>query len=168
MSSMLTKVSFTMRPGLDDHLHCSVYGRVPKDVPPLEEAVKKLPSEFTGLLRLVQAKAPQPFRIYSAHECRRKGRKFVHFQLKSDSKLLSVIVVRRGSDEAFVRSKIIPSMAASGVPVYQASALRFQVAAIESGDYLAYVVSDLTGDQNMRLMLAMAPELSSVLRQIPS
>jgi len=163
MSSTLTKVSSTMKPGLDDHLHCSVYGRVPENVPPLSEAVKDLPPQFAGLLKTVQAKLPEPFRLYSAHECRRKGRKFVHFQLKTDSKLLSVIVTRRGADESFVRDKIVPSLAGSGASVYEARALRFQLAAIESGEYLAYVVSDLSSEHNTRLMLAMAPEISAFL-----
>jgi hypothetical protein len=165
MSSLVQKVSHTMKAGLDDHLHCSVYGKVPKDIPPLAEAVKYLPEQFRGLLQVVQRSSPEPFRLYSAHECRRKGRKFVHFQLKTDSKLLSVIITRRGADESFVRDKIVPAMAL-GTTVYESKAARFQLAAIESGDYLAYVVSDLTSEQNMRIMLAMAPELSEFLTSL--
>lgn len=173
MASMLTRVSFPMKPGLDDHLHCSVYGRVPKDIPPLEQAVKNLPPKFGGLLKMVQDNVPEPFRLYSAHECRRSGRRFVHFQLKTDSKLLSVIVTRRGVDqsgvdESFVRDKIVPALAASGTSVYEAQALRFQVAAIESGEYLAYVVSDLSTVENTRVMLAMAPEMAAFLSGLRS
>lgn len=168
MSSMLAKVSFTMKPGLDDHLHCSVYGRVPKDVPPVSEAVKDLPPQFAGLLKTVQANLPETFRLYSAHECRLKGRKFVHFQMKNDSKLVSIIVTRRGTDESFVRDKIVPALAGAGASVYEARALRFQLAAIESGDYLAYVVSDLSSERNTRLMLAMAPEISAFLARLRS
>jgi hypothetical protein len=165
MTSVVQKVSYTMKAGLDDHLHCSVYGNVPKDVPPLQEAIRYLPDQFRGLLQLVQRASPEPFRLYSAHECRRKGRKFLHFQLKTDSKLLSVIVTRRGPDESFVRDKIVPAMAGA-TPVYETKAARFQVAAIESGDYLAYVVSDLSNEQNRRIMLAMAPELSEFLARL--
>jgi hypothetical protein len=168
IASMLTKVSFPMKPGLDDHLHCSVYGRVPKNVPPLTDAVKKLPPQYRELLTVVQRNAPAPFRIYSAHECRRQGRTFVHFQLKTDSKLLSVIVTRRGVEESFVRDKIAPALAAEGTSIYEAKALRFQIAAIETRDHLAYVVSDLSSEQNVKLMLAMAPSVQRFLTTLES
>lgn len=88
--ALLSNVSQTMRPGLDDHLHCSVYGRIPaqSQIPPLAEAVKDLPPQFRELLDAVQRHIPEQFRIYSAHECRRSGRKFVHLQLKTDTQLL--------------------------------------------------------------------------------
>lgn len=168
MASMITKVSFPMKAGLDDHLHCSVYGRVPKNIPPLDEAVKDLPPQFRELLTVVQEKVPGPFRIYSAHECRRRGRKFVHFQLKTDSKLLSVIVTRRDVEESFVRDKIVPALAAAGTSIYEAKALRFQVAAIETRGYLAYVVSDLSSEQNVNLMAAMAPSVRQFLSKLES
>jgi hypothetical protein len=166
MASALTKVSYAMKPGLDDHLHCSVYGRIPKVIPPLADAVKDLPPQFAALLTIVQDKAPRPFQLYSAHQCTRHGRKFIHFQLKSESKLLSVIVTRRNVDESFVRDHIVPALAVQGTNVYQSHAVRFQMAAIESRDFIAYVVSDLSSDENRAIMLAMAPELHAALRKI--
>ncbi|MBN9656695.1 MAG: hypothetical protein J0H49_00875 [Acidobacteria bacterium] len=168
MNSMLVKVSTTMRPGLDDHLHCSVYGRVPDTIPPLAQAVKDLPPQFAEVLTVVQQQAPQSFQLYSAHLCTRRGRKFVHFQLKSESKLLSVIITRRNVEESFVRDQILPELQEHGVALYEARAARFQMAAIETRDYLAYVVSDLGGAENRKLMLAMAPGIQSVLRKLES
>lgn len=166
MDSMLVRVSSTMRPGLDDHLHCSVYGKIPKTIPPLEQAVKDLPPRFAELLTVVQQRIPQAFRLYSAHQCTRHGRKFIHFQLKSDSKLLSVIVTRRNVSEDFVRDSIVPALAEQGVSLYTTSAQRFQMAAVGTHDYLAYVVSDLDREENQKLMLAMAPGMISVLRKL--
>jgi hypothetical protein len=166
MASTLTKVSYAMKPGLDDHLHCSVYGRIPKTIPPLADAVKDLPPQFAALLTVVQQKAPRPFQLYSAHQCTRHGRKFIHFQLISNSKLLSVIVTRRNVEESFVRDKIVPALAAQGTNVYLSHAVRFQMAAIESRDYIAYVISDLTSEENRAIMLAMAPEFQAILRKI--
>lgn len=166
IASMMTKVSFPLKPGLDDHLHCSVYGRIPKKIPPSEQAVKDLPPQFRELLAIVRQNVPAPFQIYSAHECRRQGRKFVHFQLKTDSKLLSVIVTRRDIEESFVRDKIVPALAASGTSIYEARALRFQIAAIETQDYLAYVVSDLSREQNLNIMAAMAPSVHEFLTKL--
>jgi|GEM_PF-1739681 len=165
-SSLLTKVSAPMKPGLDDHLHCSVYGDVPKNLPDRRIAVKDLPPRYAPVLAIVETAVPRPFRLYSAHVCTRGGRKFLHFQLKTDSKLLSVIVARRGTDESFVREKIAPALAASGTPIYEARARRFELAAVESGDYLAYVVSDLSAERNRGLMLAMAPQLADTLSRL--
>jgi hypothetical protein len=54
-------------------------------------------------------------------------------------------------------------MAASGVSVFKDQALRFQTAAIESGAYMAFVVSDLSADQNAGIMLSMAPQVAEFL-----
>ncbi len=169
-AALLSNVSQTMRPGLDDHLHCSVYGHIPaqNEIPALAEAVKDLPPQFRELLAAVQRHMPEQFRIYSAHECLRSGRKFVHLQLKTDSQLLSVVVTRRGVNESFVRDKIIPSLAGAGTSIYQAKALRFQLAALETRDYLAYVVSDLSEQQNLSLMAALGPEIRQALRKLES
>ncbi|WP_321473314.1 hypothetical protein [uncultured Paludibaculum sp.] len=168
MESVLVNVSNPMRPGMDDHLHCSVYGRVPATIPPLAEAVKDLPPQFRELLTVVQEKVPPSFGVYSAHQCTRHGRKFVHIQLKSDSKLLSVIVTRRSVDESFVRDQIVPALTERGISLYEARSKRFAIAALETRDYLAYVVSDLGGEENRQLMLAMAPGMESVLRRLES
>jgi hypothetical protein len=67
-----------------------------------------------------------------------------------------------------VRDKIIPSLAGSGTSIYQAKTLRFQLAALETRDYLAYVVSDLSEQQNLDLMTAMAPEIRLALQKLES
>jgi hypothetical protein len=162
-ASLLASLPSSMRAGLDNHLHCSVYGEIPPDAPPLEEAVRYLPAQFTGLLRTVERHAPHAFRLYSAHVCSRGARQFVHFQLKSDSRLLSVIVTRREADEKFVRERIAPALAASGRRIFEASAKQYQVAAITEGGYTAYVVSDLPSEENTRILAAMAPEVTAFL-----
>jgi hypothetical protein len=88
--------------------------------------------------------------------------------LKSESKLLSVIITRRNVEESFVRDQIVPELTEHGVSLYEARAARFQMAAIETRDYLAYVVSDLSGAENRSLMLAMAPGIELVLRKLES
>ncbi|MBX9599854.1 MAG: hypothetical protein K2X35_02580 [Bryobacteraceae bacterium] len=163
IASTLQSVATPLKPGLDDHIHCSHYGRVPKTLPGVEEATKALPPKYGSLLQVVTNRAPGEFRIYGAHLCKRGGRQFVHFQLKSSRRLLSVIVVRKEARESFVRHNLAPSVMASGIPVYSAGSRQFQTAAIESGEYMAYVVSDLPAEQNTRAMLAMAREVSEIL-----
>lgn len=168
IASTLQTVATPLQAGLGDHIHCSHYGRVPKTLPTIEEAAKALPPRYASLLQVVSSRAPGEFRIYGAHVCKRAGRKFVHFQLKSDAKLLSVIVVRKTEDESLVLHNLAPSVMASGIPVYAAASRQFQTAAIESGDYMAYVVSDLPREQNTQAMLALAPKVSEILAALKS
>lgn len=161
---MTRRVSTGMAPGIRDHLHCSHFGRVPKVIPPESKSTEELEPRNRELLAIAKAHAPEGFQMYSAHQCRLKGRKFVHIQFKGGSKLLSVIVAKKELNEAFVRDEAIPALA--GVEMYRTNALRFQLAAIESRDYFAYVVSDLGGEQNTQLMVAMAPEVKKYLEKL--
>lgn len=165
MAAVVQLVPDSMKPGLLDHLHCSVYGEIPSDVPPLNVAARDLPDEFRPALDTALKNLPAPFRLYSAHECTQGGNTFIHFQFKTDSRLVSVIVTRRNSD-SFVRDRMLPAAGSGGLPVYATRAAWFHMAAIESGPFFAYVVSDLSRDRNLALMRAMAPSLHQHLTQI--
>lgn len=169
-AGLLRNVSLAMRAGLDDHLHCSVYGGnpVPDRIPALAEAAQDLAPQFRELLSVVERRIPPQFRIYSAHECRRQGRKYVHLQMKADQRLLSVIVTRRGASESLDKDKAVLALAGAGTSIYQARSLRFQLAALETRDYLAYVISDLPEQDNLMLMAAIAPELRQALERLQS
>ena len=169
-ASLLQNVSLAMRAGLDNHLHCSVYGGnpVPDRLPAMAEAAQGLAPQFRELLSVVERRVPPQFRIYSAHECRRQGRKFVHLQLKADQRLLSVIVTRRGAGQSFEKDKAILALAGAGTSIYQARSLRFQLAALETRDYVAYVVSDLAEQDNLIFMTSIAPELRQALERLQS
>jgi len=52
---------------------------------------------------------------------------------------------------------------ASGVPIYQAAAGRYEVAGFEAGDFLAYVVSDLKSDDNLQVATNLAPVVRDFL-----
>jgi hypothetical protein len=103
-----------------------------------------------------------------AHECRYHGRKFVHLSLKRNSQLLSLIIARKGDGESFKTEKLVPALVQSGIPLYRDSVQRFKIASFESRDHLAYFISDLSEDQNMNLMLAIAPQVKGLLQKIES
>ena len=101
-----------------------------------------------------------------AHECRARGRKFVHLILKSDQQLLSVVLANKESGEAFDRDSLVPALTQAGIPFYRSNAEQFSIASFESRSHLIYVISDLSSDKNMNLMLALAPEISTYLRNL--
>lgn len=96
------------------------------------------------------------------------GRKFIHLALKSDSRLLSLVLTRKQEGESFVTEGLLPVEEFNGVPVYRAAAQRFEIAAFESGEHLAYVISDLPRDGNLKLMLALTPDVKELLSGIES
>jgi hypothetical protein len=86
-----------------------------------------------------------------AHECTSDGRKFVHLTFRDEHRLLSVIVTRRGEWE-----KLPGGLHAGEVNGYQS-------AAFETGSYLVYTVSDLSKQDNLRILTAMAPAIRDAL-----
>jgi len=52
------------------------------------------------------------------------------------------------------------------VPVYEVAAKRFEVASFESQGYLAFIVSDLDGKNNLQIAENLAPLLAGFLNSI--
>lgn len=168
IASVSSRVASLMSVGLGDHIHCSVFRKFPKNVPPVEELEQNMGQEYRELIPIVRKHVPEEFRMVIAHECRYHGRKFVHLSLKKNSQLLSLIIARKGAGESFETEKLVPALVQSGIPFYRDGVQRFEIASFESRDHLAYFVSDLNGDQNMQLMLAIAPQVKGLLQKIES
>jgi hypothetical protein len=155
-----------MRIGLGDHIHCSVYRSYPKNPPTAEEFLQKMPSEYSGLIKIVRDRIPPDYRMTLAHQCRYHGRKFIHLSLMGRSNMLSLVVTRQGDGESFETEEMLPALIHSGIPIYQSGVQRFQVSAFETRDYLAYFISDLPKQQNTNMMLALAPDVKSLLGKL--
>lgn len=54
----------------------------------------------------------------------------------------------------------------AGIPFYRSGVQRFEIASFETRDHLVYLVSDLPQQENMRMMLAVAPGVRSVLTHV--
>jgi anti-sigma factor (TIGR02949 family) len=156
IASISNKIATLMRAGLKDHVHCSVFRKFPKNPPTTQEMIGSLGPEYSALLPVVRQRIPEQYYLVLGHKCSYRGRDFVHFSLKSDSKLLSLVITRKDEGESFETEQMIPSIVEAGIPIYRAKAQRFQIAAFESRDHLAYFVSDLSGQDNMQMMLALA------------
>lgn len=163
IATVSNKVATLLRVGLRDHLHCSVFRKYPKNPPKVEELMEKLGPEYGDLIPIVRQQLPENYRMMIAHECSYHGRKFVHLSLKNDSRLLSLVIARKQDGESFETEQLIPALAQSGILFYRAGSQRFQVASFESREHLVYFVSDLPQSENLRMMLAIAPQVKEFL-----
>lgn len=166
VESIIQRVSLTMRPGLMDHVHCGVFRKYPKDAPSPDSVAAHLAPEYRELVSLVSARAPSDFRVMMAHECGFRGRRFVHVVLRSDSRLMSLILTKKRPGEAFRDGDLPPVAREGGVNLYAASAQRFQIAAFESRDHLAYLVSDLPQGEHRQIMIALVAPVQNLLSRI--
>lgn len=163
IASVSSHVATLMRMGLGDHIHCAVLRTYPKAAPPADALNRELGAQYAGLIPALAKQLPPGFQVVMAHQCRYEGRRFVHLTAKSDAGLISLILTRKQASESFGTEGLVPALTRSGIPFYKTGAERFQITAFETGTHLAYLVSDLSDEQNAGMMTAMASELSSVL-----
>ncbi len=166
ISSVSNSMATLMRVGLGDHIHCAVFRKYPKNPPTMAQFIEKMGPKYSGILPIVRKEVPNDFRLLLAHQCKYNGRQFVHMVLRSDRRLLSVVLTRKGEGEAFTAEQLVPALSEAGIPIYSSSTQRFQMAAFESREYAVYIISDMPKEQNMELMRAMAPQLETYLDKL--
>jgi Putative zinc-finger len=164
-ASYIQRVSATVvsvfKSGLGDHIHCAVFRKYPRNPPTVEEMEDKLGPEYRGLLPLLEPAVPPGYHIVMAHQCTYGDRHFVHLTMRKGEDVISVVITKKKPGETL--NALSPAAAASGVPLYQSTAERYQVAGFESERYLAFVVSTLDGRKNLQLAAALAPTLRPLL-----
>ena len=161
IASISERVPAIMTVGLGDHVHCAVYRNAGQRAIPAAELSREVGERFRGLGELVREQVPAGFKIVGAHRCKYKGRVFVHVTLREGSKLMSLAIAAKSGGESFGDMRAV--LANSGIPIYQAGARRFEVAAFETREFLAYVVSDFDRDGNARVTAAIAPAVAAFL-----
>jgi hypothetical protein len=166
IGSISGRVANVMKVGLGDHVHCTVFRKFPRNPPTLEEMAGKLGPEYAGLLPLVKDRVPADFQIVMAHQCGYHGRKFVHLALRSDSKLLSLVISLKRDGESFTKENLLPVLSESGIPMYHSGVQRFEIAGFESDKHLVFVVSDLPGPKNIEILTALAPAVKDLLNKV--
>jgi len=157
-------VSKVLRVGLGDHIHCAVFRKYPKNPPALAQMAESMGPTFQGLVPLVKASVRNRYRIIMAHQCSYSGRHFVHVTLTDGSNLMSIVIARKELGESL--EGLSPSIRASGVPVYQTVAERYEVAGFETSQYLAFVVSDLNAGNNLDMASHLAPAVHDFLARL--
>lgn len=156
-----THLEAVLRVGLQDHVHCAVFRRYPQNPPSLQELARQLGPDYQGLLPILQAAAPEGYRCEMAHHCSYAGRKYVHLTLRKGNSVLSLVIAHKNPGESMAGLTAARSVA--GVAIYQARAERYQVAGFETGDYLAFVISELDRGRNLDVAAALAPGVKRVL-----
>jgi len=151
-----------LRPGLADHIHCSVFRKYPANPPSLEEMEAKLGPEFKGILPATKSAVPEGYRIVMAHHCGYAGRKYTHVTLRKGDSLISLVIVRKLDGESF--DALAPALQISGIGVYQSAAGRYQVAGFDAGESLVFVVSDLKAAANLEIAANLAGTVNGMLR----
>jgi hypothetical protein len=137
--------------GVGDHVHCAVIRQAVTK--PVNQ--DKLPVDLKPLLAIARQQVPADMRLAVAHQCTSEGRSFIHMTFRNEQRLLSVILTRRHAGES------LPG--ADGI--YAGRMDRFQAAVFESGEFLVYTISDLSGRENLRILTAMAPAIRSALQK---
>ncbi|MFN0170477.1 MAG: anti-sigma factor family protein [Bryobacteraceae bacterium] len=150
--------------GQGNHVHCAV-GRQNKTRP---VGIDKLSPEYKPILAIARQTVPVDMPLAVAHECRYKGRPFIHVTFRNDQRLLSVIVVRKQEGESLLSAGARPAMSRAGIDLYSAGIDQYQGAAFESGGFLVYTMSDLSRRENLRILAALAPAFRNALQQIAS
>ncbi|MBS1875759.1 MAG: zf-HC2 domain-containing protein [Acidobacteria bacterium] len=160
------QVSAIVRVGLSDHLHCAVFGSVPRKPQPVSQMVQEMGDQYKDLLPLIKDRIPPAYQVMTAHRCTVGGRQYVHLAARDGVHIASLIITRKGADESF--AGIAPVMMRSGIAIYGAGVDRFHIAAFETRGHLAYLISDDSTGDNMEMMAAFAPVLGEALRRLES
>ena len=154
------RVAGILRVGLGDHIHCSIFRKYPVNPPAVETMLADL-GPYRDLLQVVNAAVPKTARVVMAHQCSYAGRKFVHVTLRDGASLISLVIARREAGESFAGMR--PATFANGVPLYESSTDGYQVAGFETGDHLAFVISQVSGSRNLQLARDLVPGVSRLM-----
>ena len=151
--------------GLKDHVHCALDSGFANREFTEAQMRERLGPEFFGLVATVNEKLPGTYRVTLGHRCRANGREYVHLILKSPQAALSLVVTRKNG-ESFTQSQAAAILESAGVPIYGARMTNLEVAGFETRDYLAFVVSGLSREDNLQIASALAPPVQAFLGKL--
>ncbi len=149
-------VSRIMRVGLSDHIHCAAFRKWPK-----HGTEQALPAAFRPVLTHI----PSNYRVVSGHECKARGRSFIHLVMRdANDGLVSLVIARKQDGETFANSPL--RRVASGAPVFHEDVPRFQIAGFEADAFLVFVVSEMGTEANQQLAATVAGPVTALLNSI--
>jgi hypothetical protein len=148
--------------GAGNHLTCAVNHQMWKQHFSSERMARELGPDYIGLVSLAKEKAPQDFEVVVAHQCHVDHRGFVHMILRKQNSVLSVVLTKK-SGESFQEGTVPAVLKSSGVPIYRNRLKGVEVAGFETRGYLAFVVSDLDPESNLKVAANLAPSVRDYL-----
>jgi hypothetical protein len=122
---------------------------------PTDAGMESLGWEYNGLVKVIGDEMPSNYGIAAAHRCVFDGRLFVQVVLE-DKNARAAFVVTEKEGEQLSDGDRTTAVEASGVPVYTRTINNHQVAGFETERHLAFVVSQLTGNENLQLASSIA------------
>ncbi|HET9530023.1 MAG TPA: zf-HC2 domain-containing protein [Blastocatellia bacterium] len=154
-----------LRVGLDNHVFCAVdHGLAHRRFSP-EEMSSRLGPEYFGLVSIVERHMPGRYEVAVGHRCRANKREYVHLILKRGQEAISLVITKKNG-ESFERAGLPAVLNASGVPLYGTRLDGYEVAGFESRDHLAFVISDLSGEDNNRVASTLAAGVRDYLARL--
>lgn len=152
--------------GLANHVHCTVERRFGRQAHTEDEMAHALGSEWFELATQISRSIPESYKVVAGHHCRLRGRQFVHLVLSgADERLISVTITGK-QGESFSPQDLATILDETGGSIYQARLSDYDVAGFESGNYLAFVVSNLQRADSFRLTAALAPPVTGLLSRL--
>ena len=138
------RLCWILRVGLGDHIHCSIFRKYPAELPAVETMLADLGLDREDLLQVVNAAVSEdgPAKCM-AHQCSYAGRKFVHVTLRDGASLISLVIARREAGESFAGTR--PATFGERRPTVRILHDGYEVAGFETGDHLAFVISEVSG-----------------------
>jgi len=157
--------------GFDDHVYCAIDHGMANRQFTVEQMSERLGPEYAGLVEVLKQRMPQDYRVVVGHRCHYQGREFIHLIMRNQSDVVSLVITRKNG-EAFPPggAAAVASAAAidkaRGVPIYERAWQNLEVTGIETRDYLAFVVSNSTQDDNLQIASSLAPSVRDFLSKL--
>ena len=165
IAAIAPEVAPVMRIGLQQHVHCAVFQKLPSQWPTLEEMANELGPKYADLAPALSSHLPPGFRIATAHLCEYRGRYYTHLAATDGSRLISLLITVRDPREAF-EGELRAVSTEAGVPLYAAGVQRFRIAGFQTRDHLVYLVSDLPAAENLATLRSLQPGVDQALRRL--
>jgi len=154
-----------LKVGFEDHVLCAIDHNLANRQFTPEQMSERLGPEYAGLVELVKSTMPQDYSVVVGHRCHYHGREFVHLIVRDQSDVVSLVITRRNG-EAFPAGGAAAVLQASGVPIYERSWDKIQVAGMETRDYLVFVISDKTPEANEQIASNLGPVINDFLKKL--
>lgn len=138
--------------GFDDHVYCAIDHKMATRQFTVEQMSERLGPEYSGLVDVLKKRMPEEYTVAIGHHCHYQGREFIHLIMRNQDRnhddVVSLIITRKNG-ESFPAGAA--ELAVQGAGIYERAMQNFQVAGIETRDYLAFIVSNKTKDETLRI-----------------
>jgi predicted anti-sigma-YlaC factor YlaD len=148
--------------GFDDHVYLAVDHGMANRQFTVARMSERLGPEYAGLVEVLKQRMPEDYRVVVGHRCHYQGRESIHLIMRNQSDEVSLVITRKNGEtfppagaSAVAGAEAIDK--AGGVPIYERAWQSVQVAGMETRDYLAFVVSNSTQEDNLQIASSLAP-----------